>query len=216
MNNFRSGFKFALLITLSVSLLILTMSGPACAATGSITLSGHINYEGPDGVLTLPENASVSARYDGHEYMTKSDAHGDYSIGPIPGGNSYILEFKINYTDPQGNYYVWPADGWHQTLFGADGKIIQDMILIKSANPVVTPVPVVTATPVPSPTATPTAQPSPTALPSATVPAPTDMPLPTGSPTPTPKPTATPSAAFNVLGTLAVLAVISFCYSRKK
>lgn len=200
--------KPALMITLFAGMALLAGGVTALAATESITLSGHINYEGSGGVLMSPEGANITARYEGHEYTTRADSHGDFLVGPIPFGGGYILEFRVNYTDPQGNYFVWPMDGWHQTLFNTDGKVVQDMILIKSTAPAPTPIP----SPEPSPTPAATAVPSPTATPAPTEPATTPTatsppPAPTPAGTATPAPAPTPAVAFGLAGAVAALAV---------
>ena len=130
----------------------LALIQPASATSQTITLSGHINYQGPNDVFFSPEGANVTARYMGQTYFTTADSHGDYMIGPIDFGQDYTFEFRINYTDATGNYYVWPANDWHSTLLPADGKVVQDMILIKSTTPAPTAVP--TATPSPTPVIT--------------------------------------------------------------
>lgn len=202
-----------MLCVIIVGITVMALAGTATAA--DIMLSGHINYEGPGGVFYSPEGANVTAKYMGQDYFTRADIHGDYSIGPIPLGSSYILAFQINYTDPDGNYHVWPREGWHETLLPADYKVVQDMILIKSTAPAPTPAPTVTPSPTPVATPTPSPTPAPTASPSPT-PANTTTPTPVPEPTATPVPTKTPSLLLSGAGTLVVLALIGYTVRKKQ
>jgi hypothetical protein len=203
--------NFAILSAMAVSviavMLLLALAAPA-SADGSITISGQILYSGADNVLFSPDGANVSARYMGQEYFTRSDSHGDFVVGPIPYGQDQVVEFKINYTDADGNYYVWPANGWQQSLVLSGGNVVQNMILIKSTSPAPTPVPTVTPVPTPSPSPVPEASPSPT-------PVATTTPTPVPEPSATPMPTKTPSAVLGIVGAVAVLLLTGCLISKK-
>ncbi|OPY26194.1 MAG: hypothetical protein A4E28_02652 [Methanocella sp. PtaU1.Bin125] len=195
-----------------VGFIVMVMAGSA-SADSNIMLTGHLNYEGPGGVFYSPEGANVTAKYMGQEYFTRADEHGDYSIGPIPLGSDYILAFRVNYTDPEGNYHVWPLSGWHETLLPANYHVVQDMILIKSTAPTPEPTATPTPTPAPEPTATPAPTPEPTATPAPT---PAATPTPAPEPTATPAPTQAPSVLLSGIGALAVLALIGYLAARKQ
>lgn len=193
----------------------LSLVQPASAKSETITLSGHVNYPGPNDMFFSPDGANVTARYMGQMYFSTTDSHGDYLLGPIVFGEDYMFAFKINYTDAAGNYYVWPTDDWHETVLPDDGMVVQNLILAKSSAPAPTAVPTVTPsptpviTPAPSPTPVPTVSPSPTAG-NATSPTPTDV------PTTTPAATKTPSVLLSSAGTMAVLALIGYTIRKKQ
>lgn len=203
--------RATVLSVILVGIALTVWAGTATAA--DIVLSGHINYEGPGGVFYSPEGANVTAKYMDQLYFMRADSHGDYSI-TIPLSSSYIIAFKINYTDPDGNYHVWPREGWHETLLPGDYRVVQDMILIKSDTPAPTPEP--TATPVPTPTSTPVPSATPSPTPEPTVsPSPTPV-ITTPTPVPaTPVPTKTPSSFLSAAGSLAVLGMIGYLARRK-
>lgn len=209
-------FRYILPVTL-IALTILSLiafATPACARSETITLTGHLNYPGPNDAFLSPAGANVTARYMGQVYFTTTNVNGDYQIGPIPFGDDLVFEYKINYTDPAGNYYVFPQDGWLQTFLSDDGKVTGDGILIKSGSPPPTPAP--TATPSPTPTVAPSPSPTPASqispTPSATV---TITPTPLPEPTATPAPTKTPSVFLGGLGALGALALIGFAAGKK-
>ncbi|MGA9138909.1 MAG: hypothetical protein WBZ29_01705 [Methanocella sp.] len=198
-----------------LAIAIMLLLTPALAAGSTVTLSGQLLYTGSDGSFLSPEGANVTARYAGHEYFTTSDSHGDFKIGPIDYGQEQIFEYKVNYTDAAGNYYVWPANGWQQTLVLSGSDIVQNMILIKSTSPAPTPVP--TETPTQAPAATPTASPAPATevSPSPTV-VNTTTPTPEPLPTATPVPTKTPSVLLGGVGAIIVLALTGFVARKKQ
>jgi hypothetical protein len=210
----NSTAKIAIAFITIVLISLMAFALPASASDSAITLSGQILYPGNDGVLLSPDRANVTARYMGQEYFTTSDSHGDYVIGPVDYGQEQIFEFKINYTDADGKYYVWPANGWFQTLVLSGSNIVQNMILIESTAPAPTPVPTAMSSPTavvtPSPSPTPVTEASPTPAANATTPTPAP------EPSATPAPTKTPSVLFGGAGALAVLALIGYVVKKKQ
>jgi hypothetical protein len=208
-------FAAILKMTVLAILVIATLSliQPASAKSETITLSGHVNYPGPNDMFFSPDGANVTARYMGQMYFSTTDSHGDYLLGPIVFGEDYMFAFRINYTDAAGNYYVWPTDDWHETVLPDDGMVVQNLILAKSSAPAPTAMPTVTPSPVitptPSPTPVPTVSPSPTAG-NTTSPTLTDM------PTTTPAATKTPSVLLSGAGTMVVLALIGYAIRKKQ